>query len=142
MNTCWRLLQGRRSQAGGLVRTAARHTPMPSKTWNASSLPASSADARAQRLDDSAFMGAVRDDARKASGAHRLATNCSTIGSQLIDNLNASIHLRTLLTDLFLVDQAIRQATSASTTGLTVSAGLCTALRLEQISVNFCRPGN
>jgi hypothetical protein len=28
------------------------------------------------------------------------------IGSQLVDNLNASIHLRALLTDLFLIDEA------------------------------------
>jgi hypothetical protein len=29
------------------------------------------------------------------------------IGSQLVDNLNASMHLRALLTDLFLIDEAI-----------------------------------
>ena len=31
--------------------------------------------------------------------------------TQLIDNLNASIHVRALLTDLFLADQALRQTT-------------------------------
>ena len=31
-----------------------------------------------------------------------------TISSQLIDNLNASIHLRALLTDLFVVDEALK----------------------------------
>jgi hypothetical protein len=31
-----------------------------------------------------------------------------TIGSQMIDNLNASIHLRALLTDLFLLDEALK----------------------------------
>jgi len=30
-----------------------------------------------------------------------------TIGSQLIDNLNASIHLRALLADLFLVTEIL-----------------------------------
>jgi len=30
------------------------------------------------------------------------------ISSQLIDNLNASIHLRALLTDLFLIDEIIK----------------------------------
>ena len=29
------------------------------------------------------------------------------ISSQLIDNLNASVHLRTLLTDIFLLDEAL-----------------------------------
>ncbi len=31
-----------------------------------------------------------------------------SISSQLIDNLNASIHLRALLTDLFLVDEILK----------------------------------
>ena len=30
------------------------------------------------------------------------------ISSQLVDNLNASIHLRTLLTDIFLIDEALK----------------------------------
>jgi hypothetical protein len=30
------------------------------------------------------------------------------ISSQLVDNLNASIHLRALLTDLFIVDEALK----------------------------------
>jgi hypothetical protein len=30
------------------------------------------------------------------------------ISSQLIDNLNASIHLRALLTDLFLLDEILK----------------------------------
>ena len=32
------------------------------------------------------------------------------ISSQLIDNLNASIHLRALLTDLFVVDEVLKPA--------------------------------
>jgi len=32
----------------------------------------------------------------------------SAIGSQLIDNLNASIHVRALLTDLFLLDEVLK----------------------------------
>jgi hypothetical protein len=32
----------------------------------------------------------------------------ATISSQLIDNLNASIHLRALLTDLFLIDEILK----------------------------------
>ena len=30
------------------------------------------------------------------------------ISSQLVDNLNASIHLRALLTDLFLIDEVLK----------------------------------
>jgi hypothetical protein len=33
-----------------------------------------------------------------------------SISSQLIDNLNASIHLRALLTDLFLLDESLKPA--------------------------------
>src|ERR1043165_3131506 len=55
-----------------------------------------------------AFCDVVREDARKASAAIRLVLTQSSIGSQLIDNLNASIHLRALLTDLFLLDEALK----------------------------------
>jgi hypothetical protein len=30
------------------------------------------------------------------------------IGSQIVDNLNASIHLRALLTDVFIIDEALK----------------------------------
>lgn len=54
------------------------------------------------------FIDAVREDARKAGGAIALVLSCPAIGSLLIDNLNASVHLRALLTDLFLIEQALR----------------------------------
>ena len=37
------------------------------------------------------------------------------ISSQLIDNLNASIHLRALLTDLFLMDEIFKVHRTAQT---------------------------
>ena len=55
-----------------------------------------------------AFFGAVENDARVALAALRLVLARADISSQLIDNLNASIHLRALLTDLFVVDEALR----------------------------------
>ena len=45
----------------------------------------------------------VADDARKACAAIGLVLGQARIGSELVDNLNVSIHLRALLTDLFLV---------------------------------------
>ena len=36
-----------------------------------------------------------------------MALSQRAIASQLIDNLNSSIHVRALLTDLFLIDEAI-----------------------------------
>ena len=54
------------------------------------------------------FMEVVRQDAGNALAAIRLVLAQPSIGSQLIDNLNASIHLRALLTDLFLLDEALK----------------------------------
>jgi len=54
------------------------------------------------------FLATLADDARKAAGAIAFVLSCPAIGSLLVDNLNASIHVRALLTDLFLVDQALR----------------------------------
>ena len=53
------------------------------------------------------FFEAVRQDAAVAQGAIGLVLERAAISSLLVDNLNASIHLRALLTDLFLIDQAL-----------------------------------
>ena len=57
---------------------------------------------------DEAFLDIVRTDAARARAAMRFVLARRTIGSQIIDNLNASIHLRALLTDLFLLDEALK----------------------------------
>ena len=57
-----------------------------------------------------AFFSAVDADARVALAAIRLVLAREDISSQLIDNLNASIHLRALLTDLFVVDEVLKPA--------------------------------
>ena len=62
----------------------------------------------ASATDASAFLEAVDRDARTAHGAIGLVLGRPVIPSLLIDNLNASIHLRALLTDLFLIDQALK----------------------------------
>ena len=46
-------------------------------------------------------------DAARAGAAVRIVLTQETISSQLIDNLNASSHLRALLTDLFLLDDVV-----------------------------------
>jgi len=53
------------------------------------------------------FVATLGDDAVKASHSVQAALNCERISSQLIDNLNASIHLRAVLTGLFLADEAL-----------------------------------
>jgi hypothetical protein len=55
-----------------------------------------------------AFFAAVDADARIALASLWLTLARADISSQLIDNLNASIHLRALLTDLFVVDEVLR----------------------------------
>lgn len=55
-----------------------------------------------------AFFAAVAADAKIALAALRLALAREDISSQLVDNLNASIHLRALLTDLFVVDEVLK----------------------------------
>jgi hypothetical protein len=55
-----------------------------------------------------AFMGVIDRDARDAQAAVQLVLAQPSISSQLVDNLNASIHLRALLTDLFLIDEVLK----------------------------------
>lgn len=56
------------------------------------------------------FADAVERDVKSARGAIGLVLSRERITSLLVDNLNASVHLRALLTDLFLIDQAGRAA--------------------------------
>jgi len=55
-----------------------------------------------------AFMAVIDRDSRDAQAAVRLVLDQEAISSQLVDNLNASIHLRALLTDLFLIDEVLK----------------------------------
>ena len=55
-----------------------------------------------------AFFDVIESDARAARAAVNLVIAQSSISSQVIDNLNASIHLRALLTDLFLIDEVLK----------------------------------
>ena len=50
----------------------------------------------------------LQRDATSTRAALKLVMAQPSISSQLIDNLNASIHVRALLTDLFLIDEALK----------------------------------
>jgi hypothetical protein len=54
------------------------------------------------------FIEVIDRDARDSQAAVRLVLAQPSIHSQLIDNLNANIHVRALLTDLFLIDEALK----------------------------------
>ena len=57
------------------------------------------------RDSNACFDEVVVDDAKKSLAALDLVLAQDSISSELVDNLNASIHLRALLTDLFLVSE-------------------------------------
>ena len=54
------------------------------------------------------FITVLEDDARRTRAALRLVLAQKALSSQLIDNLNASIHIRALLTDIFLIDEILK----------------------------------
>lgn len=55
-----------------------------------------------------AFLRVIDSDARNARAAVALVLAQPAISSQVVDNLNASMHLRAVLTDLFLVDEVLK----------------------------------
>jgi len=55
---------------------------------------------------DHPFAAVTMADAEKSMAAISLVMAQEKISSELVDNLNASIHLRALLTDLFLLSDA------------------------------------
>jgi hypothetical protein len=64
-----------------------------------------------------AFFAVLQRDASDSLAAIELVLAQPVIGSPLIDNLNASIHLRALLTDLFLLTEIAKiQHTAAKPT--------------------------
>jgi hypothetical protein len=63
--------------------------------------PGAAAEATADMLT------VLKHDIVKARAAFHFVLAQRSIGSQIIDNVNASIHVRALLTDLFLIDEAL-----------------------------------
>jgi hypothetical protein len=73
-----------------------------------------------ERLDPAryrAFGGVLERDARDSLAAIDLVLAQPAISSQIVDNLNASIHLRALLTDLFLIDEILKSRLTTSAKG-------------------------
>jgi hypothetical protein len=75
----------------------------------AESLTAAVAGFGADSAPYNAFIRVIDRDARDAQAAVQIVLTQRFIGSAIVDNLNASIHLRALLTDLFLIDEALKQ---------------------------------
>lgn len=64
-----------------------------------------------------AFTAVLARDAGDAQAAVQLVLAQPAISSALVDNLNASIHLRALLTDLFLIDEVLKTHRRAGEAG-------------------------
>jgi hypothetical protein len=61
-----------------------------------------------------AFLQVLGRDAADALAAIDLVLAQRSISSQLVDNLNASMHIRALLTDIFLIDEVLKSQTTES----------------------------
>ena len=61
-----------------------------------------------QALTYGPFIDVLAQDARAAQAAIRIVLARQGISSLLVDNLNASIHVRALLTDVFVIDEALK----------------------------------
>ena len=66
---------------------------------------------------DNEFEKVIAEDSRKAGAALRFILAQDKIGSEIVDNLNASIHLRAVLTDLFLYSEALNPLGAEGDTG-------------------------
>jgi hypothetical protein len=64
-----------------------------------------------------AFLSVLDRDRQATLAALELVLAQPSISSQLIDNLNASIHLRALLTDLFILDEILKGQPAPSRSG-------------------------
>jgi hypothetical protein len=56
------------------------------------------------------FLTTLEADAATTQAALRLVLGQPGISSQMIDNINASIHVRALLTDVFIIDEVIKSS--------------------------------
>jgi hypothetical protein len=61
-----------------------------------------------------AFLAVLERDAADSRAAMELVLAQPSLSSQLIDNLNASIHVRAVLTDLFLIDEILKARRNAA----------------------------
>jgi hypothetical protein len=100
--------QGRQDDAGTEVRRTLESMQAALGSLGTHVKAAIVRDSEQTAREASAFIDAVFEDARKSRGAIALVLSRAAISSLLVDNLNASIHLRALLTDVFIADQALR----------------------------------
>ncbi|MCU1235285.1 MAG: hypothetical protein JWP63_3252 [Candidatus Solibacter sp.] len=86
-------------------------------------------EGRPQQDPFAAFLAVLDRDALDSLAAIELVLAQPAISSQLIDNLNASMHLRALLTDLFLLGEVFRTRRAAANQTHGVLRGADTSLQ-------------
>ena len=101
--------QAREDEVGGSIRQFLERAAGALDGLATTAAASAHAQDAASRQAVAAFLEVLDDDARKAGAALRLVLAQKSISSQLVDNLNASIHLRALLTDVFLIDEALKR---------------------------------
>jgi hypothetical protein len=96
------------SQSGGQLRELLRQA-IKALTGLAEAYAEAVTDESPQSAEKyKAFLHVLDRDAQDSLAALELVLAQPSLSSQLIDNLNASIHLRALLTDLFLIDEILK----------------------------------
>jgi hypothetical protein len=100
--------QGRQEETGSEVRSVLEQIYGALDGLKPLAQQALADETAAKRYDIEPFLEALQRDAHAARGAIGLALSRASISSLLIDNLNASVHLRALLTDVFLLEQALK----------------------------------
>ena len=112
MSLCWRyagqgLPSEEASQSGGQTRQYLRRA-VQALTGLTESYERAVKELRLEPAEKyQAFLSVLDRDAHDSLAMIELALAQPVISSQLIDNLNASIRLRALLTDLFLIDEIL-----------------------------------
>ena len=71
---------------------------------------------------ENAFERVIAEDCYKAGAALGFLLAQEKIGSEIVDNLNASIHLRAVLTNLFLYSEAIEPTSEEDTRTMSYDA--------------------
>src|SRR5262245_4816273 len=96
------------SQAGGRIREVLQQAVAALSGLATAGRAAVSADARDSSEPYLAFLDVLERDAHDSIRTIELVLAQPAISSQMVDNLNASMHLRAALTDLFLLSDIAR----------------------------------
>jgi hypothetical protein len=102
------------SQTGGQLRELLSRAAAALRGLSAQYAALVESEALEPRDTYAAFLQVLGRDAADALAAIDLVLAQGSISSQLVDNLNASMHIRALLTDIFLIDEVLKSQTTES----------------------------